>query len=84
MLKLNNCDVKRVDKTKSLGVIVDDKLNWDEQCGRTKGKMSRELAALNKLKHVVPQSQLCNVCYALIESHLRYADVIWAICPKQN
>ena len=30
MLKLNNSDIKRVEKTKSLGVIVDEKQNWDE------------------------------------------------------
>ena len=29
VLKLNNSDIKRVDKTKSLGVIVDEKLSWD-------------------------------------------------------
>ena len=77
MLKLNNSDIKRVDKTKSLGVIVDEKLNWDEHFKPTKGKMSGGLAALKKLKNIVPQSQFCNVYYALIESHLRYADVIW-------
>ena len=38
--------------------------------------MSGGLAALKKSKTVVPQSQLFNV-YALIESHLCYADVIW-------
>ena len=27
LLKLNNCDVKRMDKAKSLGVIIDEKLN---------------------------------------------------------
>ena len=46
MLKLSNSDIKRVDKTKSLGVVVDEKLNWDEQFKRTKGKMSGVLAAL--------------------------------------
>ena len=40
MLKLNNSEIKRVEKTKSFVVIVDDKLNWDEQFNRTKGKMS--------------------------------------------
>ena len=69
--------IKRVDKTKSLVVIVDEKLNWDEQFKRTKGKMSGGLAALKKLKNVLPQSQLCNVYHILTESHLRYADVIW-------
>ena len=46
ILKLSNSDIKRVDKTKSLGVIVDEKLNWDEQFKDTKGKMSGGLAAL--------------------------------------
>ena len=39
VLKLNNSDIKRVNKTKSLGVIVDEKLTWNEQFKRTKGKM---------------------------------------------
>ena len=50
VLKLNNSDIKRVAKTKSLGVIVDEKLHWDAQFKRTKGKMSGGLAALKKLK----------------------------------
>ena len=48
MPKLNNSDIKRVDKMKCLGVIVDEKLNWDAQFKRTKGKMSGGLAALKK------------------------------------
>ena len=48
VLKLNNSDIKRVDKTKSLGVIVDEKLNWDAQFEHTKGRMSGGLAALKK------------------------------------
>ena len=44
--------------------------------------MSGDLAALKKLKIVIPQSQLCNVYYALIERHLRYADVIWGSLSK--
>ena len=50
--------------------------HWDEQFKRIKDKMSGGLAALKKLKNVVPQSQLCNVYYALIESHLHDPDVI--------
>ena len=82
VLKLNNSDIKRVNKTKSLGVIVDEKLNWDDKFKRTKGKVSGGLAALKKLKNIVPQSQLCNVYYTLMGSHLRYADVIWSSLSK--
>ena len=82
LLKLNNSDIKRVNKTKSLGMIVDEKLNWDEQFKRTTGKMGVGLAALKKIKNIVPQSQLCSVYYTLIESHLRYAGVIWGSLSK--
>ena len=82
VLKLNNCDVKKVDKAKSLWVIIYEKLNWEEQFRCTKGKISRGLAALKGLKNVIPQSQLCNVYYARIKSHLCYADVIWGSLSK--
>ena len=51
-------------------------------CSAQKIKMSGGLAAPKELKNVVPQSQLCNVYYALIESHLRYADVVWGSMSK--
>ena len=44
--------------------------------------MSGGLAALKRLKNIISQSQLCNIYYALIESHLRYADVIWGSLSK--
>ena len=82
VLRLNNCDIKRMGKAKSLGVIIDEKLNWDGQLKRVNGKISGGLAALKKLKNVIPQFRLCNIYYALIESHLRYADVIWSSLSK--
>ena len=63
-------------------MTIDEKINWEEQFRHTKGKMSVGLAAPNRLKNVIPQSQLCNVYYALIASHLRYTDVIWGSLSK--
>ena len=65
-----------MDNAKSLGDIIDKKLNWDEQFRCTKSKTSGCLAALKKLKNIISQSQLCNVYCALIESQLRYTKVI--------
>ena len=42
-----------------------------------KGKVAGGLASLRKLKNILPQSQLLNVYQALVESHLRYANVVW-------
>ena len=35
------------------------------------------LAAIKKLKGIFPQSMLFQVYKALVESHLRHADVVW-------
>ena len=40
------------------------------------------LASLKKLKNIIPQSKLCTVYYAIVESHIRYADEIWGSLPK--
>ena len=81
-LTLDGSDIKKVHQVKSLGIIIDENLTWDEQYKRVKGKMSAGLSALKRLKNILPQSQLCSVYYALVESHLRYGDVVWGSLCK--
>ena len=76
-LMLNGAEIKHVKETKSLGIVVDERLNWNEQYRKVKGKVSGGLWALKKLMKIVPQSQLVNIYHALVESHLRYANVAW-------
>ena len=64
-------------KTKSLGIIIDQGLNWEEQFKAIKAKVRGDLASLKTHKNIFSQSQLSNVYRALIESHIRYADAIW-------
>ena len=44
-LRLNGSDIKRVKKTKSLGVIVDEGLYWAEQFKTATGKVHVGLAS---------------------------------------
>ena len=81
-LKLNGTEIKRVRKTKSLGVIVDENLSWKEHFRFLKGKVTSGLSALKKLKNILPQSKLCEVYHALVESHLRYGNVVWGSLPN--
>ena len=76
-LMLNGAEIKRVKETKSLGILVDEGLNWKEQYGNVKGKVSGGLWSLKKLMKLVPQSQLVNIYHALVKSHLRCANVVW-------
>ena len=76
-LLLNGTEIKRVTKCKALGVVIDESLTWDENFKAVKSKICGGLSALKKLKDIIPQSQLCSVFHAIVESHLRYVDVIW-------
>ena len=76
-LKVNDSEIKRVGKVKSLGVIVDEELTWNDQFKSLTGKLAAGLSSLKKLADVLPQSKLCDVCRALFESHLRYRNVVW-------
>ncbi len=49
--------------------MVDENLKWDEQFKTFKNKICGGLASQKKLKNILPQSELCSVYYAIIESH---------------
>ena len=40
--------------------------------------------ASEKTNEIVLQSQLVNIYYALVESHLRYANVVWGSLSNTN
>ena len=61
---------------------MDERLNWDDQFNKVKGKVSCGLKSLKKLQNLLSQSQLDHVYRALVESHLRYANVVWGSLPK--
>ena len=73
---LDGTRIKQVHKTKYLDLAVDDKLSWNEHYKSVKSKLASGLSSLRKLKNILPQSQLLNVYQPLVESHLRYVNVV--------
>ena len=83
-LTSSNKEIKQVSSTKSLGVVVDEYLNWDDQFKIVESKTCVGLASLKKLKNNLPQSKLGSVYFAIVESHLRYAEVISGSLPTRK
>jgi len=81
---LNSESIKRVTQIKSLGLIVDENLSWEGKFKLTFDKIYSGIWALKRLKNLLPQSQLCMVYYALVESQLRYGDVVWGSFSKKK
>ena len=75
--ELNGSEIKRLEKTKYLGIIIDENLKQDEQCKRIRSKINTGLMSLKRLTNILPQNQLCCVYYGLVESDSRYGDVVW-------
>ena len=65
-LEPNSSEIKRVEKTKYLGIIIDGNLNWDEQFKQIRSKINTGLMSLKWLKKILPQSQLCCVYYSYL------------------
>ena len=57
-LRLNNSDIKRVMYTKSLGIIVDEGLNWERQYKTVHNKSRGSRQSLRRLKSILTQSSL--------------------------
>ena len=67
----------RVTETKFLGVIVDQNLNWRSHIDFIALKISRSLAILSKLKHLLSNKILLTLYYTLIFPHLSYCIIVW-------
>ena len=76
--------IKRVNKTKYLGLTIEESLSWNQQYKIVKGKMKGGLNSIRKLREILPQSQLCLVYQALVESHVRYGNLIWGHLPEKK
>ena len=76
-LKVGEDEIKRVRKTKYSGLTIDETLSWNQQYKTVKGKLKGGLDSIRKLRQLLPQSQLFQVYRALVESHLRYGNLIW-------
>ena len=75
-IKLNGKRLYETDSVKYLGIQIDKKLTWIQQIYRVALKLNKANAMLPKLRHVYKNLQ--PVYYAIFESHLCYASLVWA------
>ena len=80
-LKVGEDEIKRVRKTKYLGLIIDETMSWNQQYKIVKRRVKGGFDYIRKLRQMLPQSKLFQVYQALMESHLRYGNIIWDYLP---
>ena len=78
-IEIDNTKIERVTHEKFLGIIIDDKLNWNMHRNILAAKISRNAGILFRLKGTVPQSIILTLYYSFVQSHLCYCPMLWGL-----
>ena len=61
----------------SLGMILDNKLNFQEHLKNILNKVNKTIGLLRKLQHILPRGPLFTIYKLFVRPHLDYGDVIY-------
>ena len=81
LIKFNGKPIKRFSTSDNLGLIIDEKLSWQQYISSLKRKIS---SALMALRHVafLPEKSKITLYHSLIKSRLRYCNTVWGNCSS--
>ena len=77
-IKLNGKRLYDTDSVKYLGIQIDKRLTWKQHINHVALKLNKANTMLSELRHVRDIKTLKSVYYAIFESHLCYASLVWA------
>ena len=69
--------VECVTKTKFLGVIIDNKLEWNDHITYVKSKISKTIGLFYKMRQYLGRTALVNLYYSLVFPYFIYCNEIW-------
>ena len=62
---------------KHLGLILDNRLSFEEYLTAMGAKVSRTIALLHKLQHVLPRQALITIYKSFTHPYLNYRDILY-------
>ena len=75
----------RIEQTKVykyLGILIDEKLNWEPQISKMCSKLSSVVGVLSKVRHFLNRNTLRLIYNTLVESRLRYGILSWCTASR--
>ena len=82
-IKIDDVNVERVDQTKFLGVIINERLNWNDHIIAVCSKVSKNTGILYRTRKNFNVSTLMLLCQTLIQPYFEYCNVLWCIDDSQ-
>ena len=72
--------LKRVVVTKSLGLMIDENLSWEEHVNYMSKKVAKGLAMLRRIRDLLPINTLVDIYSSIIHPHFDYCISMWDNC----
>ena len=76
--------IQEVNKTKFLGVIIDNKLSWKDHVAHVVGKVWRGLGMIIKARNYLNKQGLLTLYYSFVYPYLTYCNHIWGNIYQSN
>ena len=81
-LQVDGFEFPLVERTKFLGVFIDNELSWSEHANHVISKTRCNKRLLNLSKNLLDQHCLLNIYHGHIYSHMTYGLTVWGcMCP---
>ena len=76
-LVFNNNNVSETYSQKHLGVVLDNRLSFEDHLKIILNKLNKTTGLLRKLHNIIPRSALLTIYKSFIRPHLNYSDIIY-------
>ena len=77
-------NIDEVEKTKFLGIIIDNKLNWKNHISYITGKVSRGVGMIINARNYSNRDGLRCLYYSFVYPYFTYCNHIWGCTYKSN
>ena len=81
-IRIDDHLIKRVHKTKYLGIIVDNNLTWNEQIDFISTKIKCNVGMIKRVRDSIPKDSLITLYKSLMEPYFKYCKIVWGRCGK--
>ena len=80
VVSINGTPVNQVSTSKCLGVLIDANLTWGSHIEKLAKKIVSDIAAIKRVRQLVPAATLHPIYKSLIQPHFDYCNVVWGNC----
>ena len=83
-IRIDDEIIKRVDRTKSLGLTIGDRLSWSNHVDEICRNVSSAIGALKRIRHFISANTALQIYNALILPHFDYCSPVWDCLSGQS